>query len=52
MDFLRTIDCIGKMEDLSFQYEVFNDANEDVGPNAVEITIDATLFCRFVNLMI
>ena len=51
--FLNAIDCTEKMKDGAYQYEVLNDANEEIGPtNVVQVITNATLVCRYAKLMI
>jgi hypothetical protein len=39
--FLRAIDCIGKLKDATFMFEVLKDAIDEVGPsNAVHVIIE------------
>lgn len=51
--FLRAIDCIGKLKDVVFMFEILKDAIDQVGPsNVVHVITDATVVCREAGLMI
>jgi hypothetical protein len=51
--FLRAIDCSGKLKNATFMFEVYKDAIDEVGPfNVVNVIIDATHVCRAAGLMV
>ena len=51
--FLIVIDCLGKREDESFQFQILKDAIEKVGAaNVVQVVIDSAQVCKSASLMV